>query len=116
MAKKQLPAIEPRASLRQAPATAMIRAEASTPPGEVEAGDVLRIDFTQQQVTRAGLYLVHLGAWIGVRRFMDAVCGSWALEEDGWQPVPDSVRVLGYVSEVRKSCPRALDGREASHG
>lgn len=85
-------------------------------PGEVEAGDMLCVDFTQHQVTREGLYLVHLGAWTGVRRFMDRLCGAWALEAEGWQPVPSTLRILGYVAEVHRPGQDALGGREVSHG
>ena len=94
----------------------ILQIEHSGLPGEVEAGDMLRVDFTQHQVTREGLYLVHLGAWTGVRRFMDKLRGAWALEEDGWQQVPATVRILGYVSEVHKPCRHMPGGhQEACH-
>ncbi|RYF61687.1 MAG: hypothetical protein EOO27_01010 [Comamonadaceae bacterium] len=94
----------------------LLHLEHSALPGEVEVGDMLRVDFTQHQVRREGLYLVHLGAWTGVRRFMGRLCGAWALEADGWQPVPSTLRILGYVAEVHRPGRDALGGREVSHG
>lgn len=77
----------------------VVRAETCL-PGEVEAGDLLCIDFDQHRVARDGLYVVQLGSWTGVRRFAHTIAGLQVHDLDRWRPAGGTLRILGYVAEV----------------
>lgn len=78
----------------------LVQVETSTIPGEIEAGDLLRIDFDQHQVSKDGLYVLQTGDWTGVRRFADTLEGPMVLDIDEWRPLPGGVTIMGYVDEV----------------
>ena len=78
----------------------LVKVETSTLPGEVEPDDLLCIDFDQHRVARDGLYVVQLGSWTGIRRFVDTFDGLRVLDGDRWRPVGRTLRILGYVAEV----------------
>lgn len=80
--------------------TQLVQVEASTIPCEIEAGDLLRVDFDQHEVRKDGLYVVALGSWTGVRRFVRTPSGTRVLDIDRWAPVPASARILGHIQAV----------------
>lgn len=78
----------------------LVQVAASTIPGEIEAGDLLRIDFDQHAVSKDGFYLLQLGNWTGVRRFADTLEGLKVLDINEWRPLPCGVQIMGYVDKV----------------
>jgi hypothetical protein len=93
----------------------LVQVEASTIRGEIEAGDLLRIDFDQHQVSKDGFYLLQLGNWTGVRRFADTLEGPMVLDIDEWRPLPGGVRIMGYVDKVY-TARNAISHAEVARG
>lgn len=89
----------------RSPATGvqLVQVESSTLPGEIEAGDLLRIDFDQHHFTKDGLYVLQRGTWTGVRRFTGAIEGPKVLDIDRWADLPPAVSILGRVDMVYTS-------------
>jgi len=81
----------------------LVQVEASTMSGQIEAGDLLRIDFDQHEFSKDGFYVLQLGQWTGVRRFADTIEGPKLLDLDQWRPMPGGVQILGYVDKVYTS-------------
>lgn len=84
----------------------IIQVESSTLPGEIEAGDLLKVNFDQQWPDRNGLYVVVRGSWSGVRRFTVAADGALeVLDIDRWIPVAPELHltVRGRVQAIYKS-------------
>lgn len=78
----------------------LVQVESSTLPGEIEAGDLLRINFDQRDLERDGLYVLQLGRWTGVRRLSRTLQGPKVLDIDTWSTVGPDVSILGYVDMV----------------
>lgn len=78
----------------------LVQVATSTIPGEIEAGDLLRIDFDQHAVSKDGFYVLQLGDWTGVRRFADTLEGPKVLDIDEWRPLPSGVQIMGHVDMV----------------
>ncbi|OAK55020.1 hypothetical protein A3K87_04265 [Variovorax paradoxus] len=94
----------------------LVQVDASTIPNEIEAGDLLRIDFDQRSFGRDGLYVLRVGKWTGVRRISDIVGeGPRVKQHDAWEALPTGVEILGYVGMVYTP-RRAAALREVLHG
>lgn len=93
----------------------LVQVESSTIPGEIEAGDLLRIDFDQRAVSKDGFYVLQLGTWTGVRRFAATLEGPKVLDIDEWRPLPGGVQIMGYVDKVY-AARNALNRAEVRHG
>jgi hypothetical protein len=93
----------------------LVQVETSTIPGEIEAGDLLRIDFDQHAVSKDGFYVLQLGNWTGVRRFADTLEGPKVLDIDEWRPLPGGVQIMGYVDKVY-TARNALNHSGVAHG
>lgn len=93
----------------------LVQVEASTIRGEIEAGDLLRIDFDQHQVSKDGFYVLQLANWTGVRRFADTLEGPKVLDIDEWRPLPSGVQIIGYVDKVY-TARNAISRAEVTRG
>lgn len=76
-------------------------------PGEIGAGDVLRVDFDADSVTRDGFYLVEAVTadgvdWMGCRRFARTV-GGVLMQEAGQWIEPAGLRIAGRVVTVYRA-------------
>ncbi|MET3498166.1 hypothetical protein [Variovorax boronicumulans] len=94
----------------------LVQVSASTIPGEIEAGDLLRIDFDQHAVSKDGFYVLQLGDWTGVRRFADTLEGPKVLDIDEWRPLPGGVQIMGYVDKVYTGRGAVNRARGVRHG
>jgi len=87
-------------------------------PPQVDAGDLLEVDFDQRSLSSDGLYLVELietsggEKWRGCRRFQRKP-GEWWIDQSGdkeWSKISSvdaiGLRVVGYVREVYKPSRR----------
>ncbi|WP_369650230.1 MULTISPECIES: hypothetical protein [unclassified Variovorax] len=75
----------------------LVQVLSSTLPGEIEAGDLLRIDFEQRSFASDGLYVLRVGEWTGVRRISDTLGGLRILDINEWRPLGATVTILGRV-------------------
>lgn len=75
-------------------------ADATALPGQVEAGDLLRIDFDQREFGMDSLYVVQLPRGVCVRRIDHSLRGPVIDDGDARRPLGDTVRILGRVLQV----------------
>lgn len=74
---------------------------------DIDAGDLLRIDFTQHAITGEGLYVITLNdGWIGYR-FFQRMPELRMMGDDGSYPVTTemmkSIKVVGKVKDIYRS-------------
>lgn len=78
----------------------LVQVATSTIPGEIEAGDLLRIDFDKHQVIKDGFYVLKRDRWTGVRRCTDTPLSPKVYDGGKWIVLPAGVQILGYVDMV----------------
>lgn len=94
------------------PSGAIVEARHSIFPPQIEAGDMLCIDFTHTTLTHDSLYVVaftdmHWGPWIGIRRFQLTASG-WQMSDDVSGDGPtvlsaatlQNLQVIGRIKQV----------------
>jgi hypothetical protein len=85
----------------------IVQVENSALPGEVEAGDLLKVDFDQHSIALDGLYCLARGSWSGIRRFAHTLTGLQINDGGTWRLVAPaelaSVTVTGRVNAVYRS-------------
>ncbi|MDP9895338.1 hypothetical protein J2W32_004436 [Variovorax boronicumulans] len=86
----------------------IVQSSSAALPGEIEAGDLLRIDFDQHCFGCDGVYLLRTqNGWTGVRRITSTVRGPLIEERQRRTPLGSNVQILGRVLQVyapRQSC------------
>lgn len=84
----------------------IVEVESSAHPPEIEAGDLLRVDFEQREIECDGFYALERGNWSGVRRFQHTPGGLFVFEGGEWRQVTaedrSTMRVTGRVMRVFK--------------
>lgn len=76
--------------------------------GDIQADDLLRVNFDVNAVRVPGLYLVESddnAGWMGCRRLDVLLSGGVVVDQTGsgdWARFPAGIRVVGYVEQVYK--------------
>ena len=106
------------------PSGAIVEARHSIFPPQIEAGDMLCIDFTHTRLTHDSLYVIAFenmpwGPWIGIRRFQLTGAG-WKMSEDASGDGPtvlsaetlQSMQVIGRIKQVYAARPKRQEARD----
>jgi len=78
----------------------LVQSASAALPGQIEAGDLLRIDFDQRVFDREGLYVMSLGRWTGVRRIVATLRGPRIEDGELGRPLGNGMQILGRVLQV----------------
>jgi hypothetical protein len=78
----------------------LVQSASAALPGQIEAGDLLRVDFDQHTFDRDGLYVMSLGRWIGVRRVVDTLSGPRIEDGAHGRSLGNDLQILGRVLQV----------------
>lgn len=78
----------------------LVQSASAALPGQIEAGDLLRVDFDQRVFDRDGLYVMALGSWTGVRRIADTLSGPRIEDGEHGRLLGNGVQILGHVQQV----------------